>query len=395
MQDKVAFKVGLVSFFMAIAIGVLMIWKSGMFFKANGYKLVGQFDSVGGLLPGAEVRYRGYKVGKVFDIIPQKNGVQVYFWVKNGVEIPSGSILRVVFDGLVGEKFLAIRTPEQLTDVALKPGDVMSGYASAGLADAVEIAAKNLEHTEAILRSMRGVFTNQDVANSLKSTILSLQTLTENVSRISGQLGDGAAMKDLAATLKNVRKLTENLQGITNSVNKEDVGSTVKNFSIVSEKLRNFVDDSPEAGDSPFKTLKGITKVQLKPELGVMVSDMEKKGFYMAQLDIEAEKNFLRTGFSDKNGVSEMTVLQFGQKLNDKFTGRVGAFNNKAGVGMDYHVLKGTTLSVDVFNPTKVQLEVTGKTKVNKNFDVFVNLRSDPKTQSGLENVGVGVMVHP
>ncbi len=403
MQDRSAFKVGIVSLVMIVAIAALMIWKSGLFFKANGYQLIGQFESVGGLLPGAEVRYRGYKVGKVFDIIPQKNGVEVRFWIKNGVEIPQGSILRVVFDGLVGEKFLAIRTPEEPTELALQAGDTMHGYASAGLADAVEVAAKNLEHTEAILRTMRGIFTNQDVSASLKATILSLQSLTEGLGRVTNQLGSNGSMNDLSKTLKNIRALTESLQAMSNKVETgvvnestlKDVKTTVGNFAVVSEKLKGFVDDSDQNGNSPLKTLKELSKIQVKPSLGVMVSDMEKKGFYLAEMDVTLGKSFVRTGFGDKNGGSEMTVLQIGQKINEKVSGRVGSYNKKAAIGLDYHVNPNTNLSVDVFDPSKVQLEVTGKTKLNKNMDIFVNLRGNPQTQTGLDNVGVGIMIHP
>ena len=99
MQDRTAFKVGVATVLMVLSISGLLIWKSGIFLKATGYKLTGQFDNVSGLLVGAEVRYRGYKVGKVFNVLPDEKQVLVHFWVQNGVHIPRQSVARVVLTG--------------------------------------------------------------------------------------------------------------------------------------------------------------------------------------------------------------------------------------------------------------------------------------------------------
>ena len=73
MQDRTALKVGIATFLMTIAIAALLVWKSSIHLKATGYQLVGKFQYVSGLLNGAEVRYRGVNVGKVFSIKPKSN----------------------------------------------------------------------------------------------------------------------------------------------------------------------------------------------------------------------------------------------------------------------------------------------------------------------------------
>ena len=107
-MDKHAFRVGLISFVMCLMIATLLIWISGIFLRAGGYELKGRFSTVNGLLPGDDVRYRGYKVGRVFSIKPSPDHIEVSFRVRQGTNIPKNSKLRVLFDGLIGEKYMGV-----------------------------------------------------------------------------------------------------------------------------------------------------------------------------------------------------------------------------------------------------------------------------------------------
>ena len=75
MDQKRNFIVGIVSLILLISTSVLIIWKSDVRYRTSGYKLTGKFDNAGGLLKGAEIRYRGYRVGKVSKITPVPGGV--------------------------------------------------------------------------------------------------------------------------------------------------------------------------------------------------------------------------------------------------------------------------------------------------------------------------------
>ena len=97
-------KVGFVSFLMLSMIGALMMWQSTLLMRASGYELKGEFQNINGLLNGAEVRYRGFKVGRVSKVSPGPKKILVSFYVKDDIEVPQGSELRVIFDGLIGEK---------------------------------------------------------------------------------------------------------------------------------------------------------------------------------------------------------------------------------------------------------------------------------------------------
>ena len=183
-----AFKVGIISFLLISAISILLIWKSGLLLKASGTELYGSFDTINGLLNGAEVRYRGYKIGQVFEINPQPKEILVKFLVEEGVDIPTGSKLKVVFDGLVGEKYLGISPNFESTKMVVS-GDTLYGRASLGLASFVDIGAKNLETTKEILDTFNQIFSSEDVASSIKNGLLQIEQIATQLSRITEEIG--------------------------------------------------------------------------------------------------------------------------------------------------------------------------------------------------------------
>lgn len=407
MPDKTAFKVGLVSFFLALSIAALVIWKSSLFLKASGYQLVGEFNNVGGLLTGAQVRYRGYKVGKVFKVEPLKNSIKVYFWVESGLEIPKGSILRVVFDGLVGEKYLAIR-PHETNTAIVKAGDTLEGYASPGLADAVEIGTKNLEQTEAILRHFRGILTSQEVSNSIRNTLISFSETTQELNGILKKLNQVSNLSSINDTLESFKKTAQSLNDMTNRLNTsvaneetiQNVNRIVANLAQFTEGLKGFTSSSPTAspqtgGNSAVKLIKTMSSMSLKPEASLQYSFLDKNASYLAQADLNIADSFLRVGLGDRLGSTQILNVQHGSKLSPKLSGRVGLFNAKPGIGLDYRYNPTFSVSLDVFDMNNVQADLTGKMTMSKQADLFLQLRQDPHNLNNFSNIGAGITVHP
>ena len=108
VNPKTAAKVGIFSFFVLLLIAFLIVWQSSIFLRASGNNFTGVFEGINGLLEGAPVRYRGFKVGYVAKIIPEIEDIKVEFWVNSDLKIPEGSTLKIAFDGLIGEKYLEI-----------------------------------------------------------------------------------------------------------------------------------------------------------------------------------------------------------------------------------------------------------------------------------------------
>jgi phospholipid/cholesterol/gamma-HCH transport system substrate-binding protein len=88
----------------------------------DGYEVVGKFDRVDGLAEGSDVRMSGIKIGTV---ISQKLDPKTYLAVlimsvKKNVKLPRDSSIKIVSNGLLGDKYLSITPGAE--DEMIKPG---------------------------------------------------------------------------------------------------------------------------------------------------------------------------------------------------------------------------------------------------------------------------------
>jgi phospholipid/cholesterol/gamma-HCH transport system substrate-binding protein len=76
----------------------------------GGYTLHADFDHIGGLTVGSDVRLAGVKVGSVTAtrIDPASFQAQVAFTVQDALKLPVDSSAAVVSDGLLGGKYLQL-----------------------------------------------------------------------------------------------------------------------------------------------------------------------------------------------------------------------------------------------------------------------------------------------
>jgi len=87
------------------------------------YPLVADFNRVGTLKPGSEVRMSGIRIGTVLkqELDPQTYLARVTFGVQEGLELPVDSSASVSSEGLLGGNFLDL-TPGGSEEM-LKPGE--------------------------------------------------------------------------------------------------------------------------------------------------------------------------------------------------------------------------------------------------------------------------------
>ncbi|MEI7941978.1 MAG: MlaD family protein [Candidatus Riflemargulisbacteria bacterium] len=360
---KIETKVGLFVFFALLVLSVGIIWKSSLLLRANGYVIIGSFDSVNGLLPGAEVRYRGFLVGTVSGIDPDPYTISVKLYVKRGINITEGSSLRVDFDGLIGEKYINI-IPNTATNKYLKPGATLRGHTAAGLVDFVNTGTQNLNETKQILEVFRKIFTNKKSEESIQQFILNMDSITSKLDSVLGSV-DGFLTKRSMAEWSNrvdhiiigmdnlvqnlnalvgsvestedkssVYKMVSNLESFTKTLQKES-GSLIKNAKNISYRLdenTNFLDstslnmsaailDNQEYGVGAFLSVS-------KNEFGVVVGN---KG----------------TGTSPK-----VTQLTYGRSIMDGVLAAVGLVENSPGVKVDHQVTKTLKLEHSLYNAT-------------------------------------------
>ncbi len=87
----------------------------------EGYSVNAEFTKVGGLSVGSDVRINGIKVGTVTaqDLNNEDYTVRVTLSIAPGVKLPKDSVVTIVSDGLMGNKFIKIepgKSKEYLSD---------------------------------------------------------------------------------------------------------------------------------------------------------------------------------------------------------------------------------------------------------------------------------------
>ena len=76
----------------------------------KGYAINARFLKVGGLNVGSDVRINGIKVGTVIaqNLDPEDYVADVKLSISSNIQLPKDSVVSVVSDGLVGNKFIKI-----------------------------------------------------------------------------------------------------------------------------------------------------------------------------------------------------------------------------------------------------------------------------------------------
>ena len=111
--------VGLLALVGIVLFGSAVLWLRGINFRARSYEIIGEFPNVNGIQVGDSVRYRGLKVGRILEIQPASNGVDVIMEIfSDDLLIPKEASLQASSSGLIGETFIDILPQTELADRA-------------------------------------------------------------------------------------------------------------------------------------------------------------------------------------------------------------------------------------------------------------------------------------
>lgn len=204
-----------------LKVGVLAIVCAGiLYFGFNFLKGVnifsptrcymGQYEQVSGLTEQAPVYIRGYKVGLVESIqydFTRDNSFLVAVSIDKGIELPRGTEMALVADGLLGGMAIELRLPHEadLTSGEMyHRGDTLPTVVVPGLLDGLQTGL--LAHLDSLLQE----------ANTLVASLNdemndgNLRGALQNIERIT---------KDLTISSRDIRVLThDQLPGIVTKV---------------------------------------------------------------------------------------------------------------------------------------------------------------------------------
>ena len=204
-----------------VKVGVLAIICAGiLYFGFNFLKGVnifsptrcymGQYERVNGLTEQAPVYIRGYKVGLVESIqydFTRDMSFLVAVSIDKGIELPQGTEMALVADGLLGGMAIELRIPQEAdltSGEAYHRGDTLPTIVVPGLLDGLQTGL--LAHLDSLLLEANTLVAslNDEMSDG------NLRATLQNIERIS---------RDLTVSSRDIRALThEQLPGIVGKV---------------------------------------------------------------------------------------------------------------------------------------------------------------------------------
>ncbi|NIM19246.1 MAG: MCE family protein [Candidatus Latescibacteria bacterium] len=147
------------------------------------YDFFVQFPEVGGLTPDDPINVNGVERGRVGDILLRERDVLVEMGVLEGVKIPVDSRITLRSLGIMGERFVAIKSGS--ASVFIQPGDTLIGKMHAGMSEVLGGAGKVLEELTETTRELRSVLLTVTGGEKLQTSMENLQELSRNLRNLT------------------------------------------------------------------------------------------------------------------------------------------------------------------------------------------------------------------
>ncbi|MEO1299509.1 MAG: MlaD family protein, partial [Cyanobacteria bacterium J06636_16] len=215
-----AIREGSVGLLILVGVGLfggLVLWLRGLSPGSRNYEIAITFDNSLGMQIGTPVRYRGVPVGRVVEITPLSNQIEVLAEITEaGLRIPRESTIAANQSGFIGETTIDITPKVELTEAeqAVRPTgrDCESGTI---ICDGDRIDGLVGVSYEALLRSaidLSNTLTDPDLVAGLKTTLENTMAFTEQATALTEQLSTLTADAQ-----EELEPLSDSVQQATNS----------------------------------------------------------------------------------------------------------------------------------------------------------------------------------
>ncbi len=253
--------VGLLIIFGILVFAGLALWIKGIKFGTKSYKIIADFPDINGIQLGDGVRYRGLQVGKVENIQPGTNGVDVVIEIDSAdLLIPRDATLTAQSAGLIGETFIEIIPQSAL------PVEVANMNPVGSNCDSEKIICDNVR-----LQGEKGItlddilpytyrfskaYGEPELVNKIDSTVGNAGIAAEEIAGLSrntsGLVNDlqkevTNTSSELVATAEAFQATTKQINQLSNNVNRlitqneGQLTNTLETISTTSDRLQNLV----------------------------------------------------------------------------------------------------------------------------------------------------------
>ena len=206
-------------------------------------ELVSRYDNVEGLVASAPVYIKGYKAGKVSDVVyePSTDDFKVTCSVLKEFRIPSDSRMTIYSVDIMGGKGIRIdlgASPELVTD-----GDYLQPSFAAGLVDGLEDSLVPLL---------------SKVGNTLDSLAVTVAGVNKMLSEEN--------QTNVSRTLAHIEKTMSEVKGVAAAYNgkSEELALLVDNLYVLSSKFNGIADQTEEVMSGVSSVVKTIDESDIE-----------------------------------------------------------------------------------------------------------------------------------
>lgn len=214
MVDRsVEIRVGIVIVAAMVLLVAGLLWLTETQVRDTGYTIDVVFPTVSGVKKGDAVEIGGVVEGHVASVTLRAQDVIATLWLSREAKIRRDARVSIESAGMMGEKFISIGMGSS-PDV-VKPGDVLSGTYSNGLADAGAQASEVLASLQRILANLELIVGDEEFREGIKTATRRTSSAMANADTLLDEVRPevvGAA-RDLSASARELRGLLEENRG--------------------------------------------------------------------------------------------------------------------------------------------------------------------------------------
>lgn len=170
------------------------------------YQFFVQFTEVGGLNSNDPINVNGVEKGRVENVDLRAHDVVVEMGVVTGTEIPVDSRIMLRSLGIMGERFVAIRSGESAQ--MIQPGDTLKGTLRAGMSEVMGQAGPVLGELTGAIQELQKVLSAVNENDKLQRSMDNLQTFSDNLRDITA---DGKPLSNAIIKFERVSSKLDSL----------------------------------------------------------------------------------------------------------------------------------------------------------------------------------------
>jgi phospholipid/cholesterol/gamma-HCH transport system substrate-binding protein len=256
--------------------GGVIFWLRGGRFNNNTYQITIEFEDAGGLQEGATVRYRGIEAGKIIDIIPGSNGVDIVIEIDHNLKIPKDVTIETTRYGLLGETVIDISPQQQLTAEAetINPLSAQCPEANLILCNQQRIKGQSGAELVESLTRLSEIYGTQEFYNNLNTAAKNASLAGEKIAVLSEEL-----TKFSQDIKKDIKKFSRTADAFTNTANVtgeqitnlgSEITNTSRQISILASNLNDTINDNRANFSEAIASVSDTSQ-----KLGNLVSELE------------------------------------------------------------------------------------------------------------------------